>query len=131
MQLSRKNIVVQISLTKQVIVRFNFHKEKHTTLLMHKCYSTLFPFSRISRHHCGSCLPILNVLVFRNSSTTYSYLKWMPNNFWLHDTPPLTQKYGDHIWTNLKVKPQTESIQTENRIWFGCIWMTFLLNREP
>ena len=41
---------------------------------------------------------------------------------------------GDHIRTNPKVKPQTEPIQTENRknrIWFGCIWMTFLLNREP
>ena len=41
---------------------------------------------------------------------------------------------GDRIRTNPKVKPQTEPIQTENRknrIWFGCIWMTFLLNREP
>ena len=41
---------------------------------------------------------------------------------------------GDHIRTKPKVKPQTEPIQTENRknrIWFGCIWMTFLLNREP
>jgi hypothetical protein len=41
---------------------------------------------------------------------------------------------GDHIRTNPKIKPQTELIQTENRktrIWFGCIWMAFLLNREP
>jgi hypothetical protein len=41
---------------------------------------------------------------------------------------------GDHNRTNPKVKPQTEPIQTENRknrIWFGCIWMTFLLNRKP
>ena len=41
---------------------------------------------------------------------------------------------GDHIRTNPKEKPQTEPIQTENRknhIWFGCIWMTFLLNCEP
>jgi hypothetical protein len=33
---------------------------------------------------------------------------------------------SDYIRTNPKVKPQTEPIQTENRIWF-----TFLLNREP
>jgi hypothetical protein len=41
---------------------------------------------------------------------------------------------SDHIRTNPKVKPQAESIQTENRqnrIWYGCIWMTFLLNCEP
>jgi hypothetical protein len=41
---------------------------------------------------------------------------------------------GYHIRTKSKVKPQIEPIQIENRknrIWFGCIWMTFLMNREP
>jgi hypothetical protein len=55
--------------------------------------------------------------------------------------PPLVQiiyfifcPLSDRIWTNPKVEPQTEPIQTENcknHICFECIWMTFLLNREP
>jgi len=45
--------------------------------------------------------------------------------------PQRIQSWSVQNRTNPIEKPQTEPTQTEtakNRIWFGCIWITFLLN---